>query len=117
MYIQTYVNRKYICLYILILYIPTGWRGPIGYFKLQVIFRKRATKDRALWQKITNIDKASYGSSPPCSTYNCKYSSQGEAFDEISCANLMEGVEILVNIYVHTNMYMYMYIYIFIYMN
>jgi len=35
-------------------------------YKLQVIFRKRATNYRALLQKMTYKDKASYGSSPPC---------------------------------------------------
>ena len=45
----------------------TGWRRPKGCQKMQVIFRKRATKYRALLRKITCKDKASYGSSPPCS--------------------------------------------------
>ena len=44
----------------------TGWRRPIGCLKLQVIFRKRATNDRALLRKMTCKDKASYESSPPC---------------------------------------------------
>jgi len=44
----------------------TGWRRPIGFLKLQVIFRKRATYYRALLWKMTNKDEASYGSSPPC---------------------------------------------------
>jgi len=35
-------------------------------YKLQVISRKRATNSRALLQKMTCKDKASYGSSPPC---------------------------------------------------
>ena len=43
----------------------TGWRRPIGCFKLQDIFRKRATNYRALWREMTYKDKASYGSSPP----------------------------------------------------
>jgi len=46
----------------------TGWRRLIGCLKLQVIFRTRATNHRALLRKITYEDKASYGSSPPCST-------------------------------------------------
>jgi len=49
----------------------TGWRRPIGCLKLQVIFRKRATNYRALWQKMTYEDKASYDSTPPC-TYNAR---------------------------------------------
>ena len=39
----------------------TGWRRPIGCLKLQVMFRKRATNYRALLQKMTFKDKASYG--------------------------------------------------------
>jgi len=34
---------------------------------LQVIFHKRATNYRALWQKMTYEDMASYDSTPPCS--------------------------------------------------
>jgi len=44
----------------------TGWRRLIGCLKLQVISRKRATNCRALLHKMTYEDKASYGSSPPC---------------------------------------------------
>jgi len=44
----------------------TGWRRPIRCLKLQVIFRKRTTNNRALLRKMTYQDKASYGSSPPC---------------------------------------------------
>ena len=33
---------------------------------LQVIFRKRATKHRALWRKMTYKDNSSYDSTPPC---------------------------------------------------
>jgi len=43
-----------------------GWRRPIGCFNLQVIFRKRATKYRALLQKMTSKEKASYDSTPLC---------------------------------------------------
>ena len=78
-YIYTYIH---ICVYIYIyiyVYIhihihiyttwyDTGWRRPIGCLKLQVIFRKRAINDRALLQKIPYKDKASYGSSSPCTT-------------------------------------------------
>ena len=34
--------------------------------KLQVIFRKRATNNRAFLRKMTYKDKASYDSTPPC---------------------------------------------------
>ena len=43
-----------------------GFRRPIGCLKLQVTFRKRATKYRALVRKMTYKDRASYGSSPHC---------------------------------------------------
>jgi len=36
----------------------TGWRRPIGCLKLQVIFRKRATNDRAFLRKMTYNHKA-----------------------------------------------------------
>jgi len=44
----------------------TGWRRPIGCLQLQVSFHKRATNYRALLQKMTYTDKASYESSPAC---------------------------------------------------
>ena len=40
------------------------WRRLTGCLKLQVIFRKRATNYRALLQKITYEDTASYDSTP-----------------------------------------------------
>jgi len=55
-YIQWIYNR--LCMH-------TGRRRPIGCLKLQVVFRKKATNCRALLRKMTNEDKASYGSSPP----------------------------------------------------
>jgi len=45
----------------------TGWRRLIGCLKLQVIFRKRATKYRALLRKMTCKDKAFYDYTPSCS--------------------------------------------------
>jgi len=44
----------------------TGRRRPIGCLKLQVVSRQRTTSCRALLRKMTYKDKASYGSSPPC---------------------------------------------------
>ena len=44
----------------------TGWRRLIRSPKLQIIFHKRATKYRSLWQKMIYTDKGSYESSPPC---------------------------------------------------
>ena len=46
--------------------LGTGWRRLIGCLKLQVNFRKRATNYRALLQKMTHEDKASYDSTSPC---------------------------------------------------
>jgi len=45
--------------------LHTGWRRLIGCLTLQVIFRKRATNYRALSQKISYKDKASYDPTPP----------------------------------------------------
>ena len=44
----------------------TEWCRGIECIKLQVSFRKRATKNRVLLRKMTCKDKASYASSPPC---------------------------------------------------
>jgi len=50
-----------------------GWQRCIGSLQLQVFFRKRVTIYRALLQKMTNKDKASIASSPPCIYHPCKY--------------------------------------------
>jgi len=47
-------------------FASTGWQRLIECLKLQVIFRKRVTNYRALLRKMTCKDKASYGSSTPC---------------------------------------------------
>ena len=41
--------------------IGTEWQRLIGCLKLQVFFHKKVTNYRALLQKITCKDKASYG--------------------------------------------------------
>jgi len=51
---------------VLIMTSLTGWRRPTGCPQWQVIFRKRATKHRALLRKMTCTDKASYDATPPC---------------------------------------------------
>ena len=51
------------------LIVYTEWRRPIKYLKLQVIFRKRANNYRAFVRKMTYKDKASCGSSPPCTLF------------------------------------------------
>jgi len=52
------------------LHHTTGWRRLIDCLKLQVIFRKRATNYMALLQKMTYEDKASYDSTPPCTSHH-----------------------------------------------
>jgi len=49
--------------------MDTGWRRSIGCFKLLVIFRKRATNSGALLRRMTYINQAFYGSSPPCTCF------------------------------------------------
>ena len=49
-------------------YIDTGWRRLIRSPKLQIIFHKRATKNRSLLREMTYKDKGSYESLPPCSS-------------------------------------------------
>jgi len=46
--------------------LGTEWQSLIGCLKLQVNLHKRATNYRALVQKMTYEDKASYDSTPPC---------------------------------------------------
>ena len=53
--------------------LSTGLRRPIGCLKLQVTFRKRATNSRALLRKMACKDKASFGSSPPCTTHHWRH--------------------------------------------
>ena len=71
-----YVVRKFVYIYYLRIYVihvfierkrcDTGWRGLKGCLKLQVIFRKKGTIDRALLRKMTYEDRASYDPTPPC---------------------------------------------------
>ena len=74
----------------------TGWRRLIGCLKLQVIFCKRATNHRALLQKTTFKDTASYGSSPPC--IRCTH-----VVCRRSCCSKIKHTYSY--IYTHTNMY------------
>jgi len=70
----------------------TGWRRPIGCLKLQVILRKRATNYRAFFRKMTYKDKASYGSSPPCSglTFKNSYLQQDKTSSRIPMAEFLK---------------------------
>jgi len=72
----TYHIYIYMCIYVYVyVYIArtmecdTGWRRLIGYLKLQVFFRKRATNYRSLLRKTTYNDKASCDSTPPCTAF------------------------------------------------
>jgi len=51
----------------------TGWRRRIGRLRLQVSFCTRVAHYRALSQKMTYKDKASYASSPPCTKQRLCY--------------------------------------------
>jgi len=63
----SHAQRMYLNMYVILLYhIDTGWRRCIGCLKLRVSFRRRATNNRALLQKLTYEDKAFYGFSPLC---------------------------------------------------
>jgi len=77
-------HSRQICIYITYLYFIYIFRGvyickyrvAITHripYKLQDIFCKRATIYRALLQKMTCKDKASYVSWPPCSAHDSRY--------------------------------------------
>jgi len=72
--ISKYIYIVYIWIHKYI-YRDTGWCKLMGCLELHVIFRKRATNYSALLRKMTYKDKASYGSSPPCTrglyTWRC----------------------------------------------
>jgi len=59
-----YFRTIHTIVYYIHLYV-TRWRRCIGYLKLQVSFRQKATNHRALWREMTYRDKAYYSSSPP----------------------------------------------------
>jgi len=66
MYSTVYCYASYIMpSYIVCMFMEVRKTNRIPY-KLQVIFRKRATNYRALLQKMIYKDKASHGSLPPC---------------------------------------------------
>jgi len=75
--IETCRLREFVCAYVCTQQLSrpglydTGWRRLIGSPKLQIIFRKRATKYKSLLRKITYKDKGSYESSPPCNACIC----------------------------------------------
>ena len=77
-------------------FVCTGWRRLIGSPKFQIIFHKKATKYRALLQKMTYKDKGSYESSPPSISWKI-------------CCNILH-----ICIFIYTYVYICMYIYIYI---
>jgi len=82
--------------------VDTGWRRLIGCLKLWVIFRKSATNYRALLQKVTYEDTASYDSMPPCIT--CKRI----RILVISTTNIIYVYTYIIHIFLYTYMFMYM---------
>jgi len=82
--------------------------------KLQVIFHKRTTKYRDLLQKVTYKDKASYGSSPPCTPHIVKYIYL-HTYTHIHIHLYRAVPRIAMSIYVCTHIIYYMYIYLHIY--
>jgi len=104
----------------------TGWRRLIECLKSQVILRKRATNYRALLREMTYKDKASYGSSPPCTTrlsliyvymYVCIYI---YIFSHpFSWHHETPGVSCICayTLYVYTHVYVHVYVYIHVYIH
>jgi len=100
----------------------TGWQRCIGRLKLQVTFRKRATKYRSLLRKITYQDKASYGSSPPCTSFSWTFMFQlwtfmFQLFNSVySCAFIYTWVHVYKYVYICiyiVGIYVYQYAYIY----
>ena len=75
----------------------TGWQRHVGCLKLQVIFRKRATKYRALLRKMTCRDMASYDSTPPC--INTSTHTRSNIRDKV-CCKILDSM--LYTLYIHT---------------
>jgi len=104
----------------------TGWRRLIGYFKLQVVFRKRATNYRALSRKLTYGDKASYDSGSVKGLFWYTFVSMKPS---VLVYMYMQYVQIYIYMHVHIHIYVYigmhismyilflhtLYMYIFIY--
>ena len=92
-------------------YSHTGWRRLIGSPKLQIIFHKRATKYTSLLRKMTQKDKGSYESSPPCSSA----SSPPQPITIYICTCTYVYIYIYEYIHMYVLILIYMYIYIWIY--
>ena len=63
-----YIIGLHVCVHVYVHSRGRERERPIGCLKLQVIFRKRATNNRALLRRMTCEDKAPYDSTPPCSS-------------------------------------------------
>jgi len=77
----------------------TGWRRHIGHLKLQVIFRNRAIDYRALLQKRTPKDKASYISSPPCILSLGEDASDASDAFKLGCRSFFEKEPLIVGLF------------------
>jgi len=101
--------------------VCTGWRRLIGSPKLQITFRKRATKYRALLREVTYKDKRSYESSPPSMCFCiyfvciCLYIFSSLAF---FCffMRVCGFVCLYINIHGHIHIYICIYIYEYVHM-
>ena len=98
--------------------LATGWRRCIGCIKMQASFGKRATNYRALWRKMKYQDKASYASSPPCTSRDTseKFGNWAGRKKKVRSVILDSTLSAeSMYIYVWEWIYMYMYVYEYMY--
>jgi len=114
-YQYTYIDMYQLYIYISCILIShgkfsTGWQRLIGSPELQIIFHKRAIKDRSLLRKMTYQDKVSYESSPPCSelTLFSQFHVREPTLENIRNNQLYS---ICISIYKCIIIHMYVYIY------
>ena len=87
--IRRTLSRNSSCILLTHQHLTIGWSRPINCLKLQVIFGKRATKNRAPCQKMTYNDKASCASLPPCMSHTQHRSTDAPKDDQTSTAPLL----------------------------
>jgi len=97
----------------------TGWRRPIGCFKLQVIFRKRANNYQTLLRKMMYKDKASYASSPPCTSLRCSAYTHTHIHTHATCTHtrIHAYMHTHIHTYTHTHIHTYTHTHIHAYMH
>ena len=78
-----YIIGLHVCVHVYVHSRGRETERPIGCLKLQVIFRKRATNNRALLRRMTCEDKAPYDSTPPCSSNTRKKAGESAQESEI----------------------------------